>query len=296
MAVDAPRDWRGYDRSELDAQYSPSRTAKDFSGAIDYYSEGSISAKRIYERRALLDQRYANGPRALADVFPARDNGRAPVHMFIHGGFWQELSKEYAAFPAPAFVRAGSAFVALNYTLAPQARLSEIIREIRSAVAWARKNAASFGGDPDNIVVSGHSAGAYLAATLISTAGAHPVPGLRGLCLISGVFDLEPVRRCYVNDALGLRQEEIPGCDVVLNSPVQDVPVEIFVGNDETSEFRRQSLYLFETWAPRLTNCAHTSIEGRDHFDILFDLASPTGPVFKAALKLASGDTRDDQR
>jgi arylformamidase len=278
--------WQEFDRARLDTEYSPSLTAKDFHGAVAGYATASAAAKRLYCRRALLDQRYGDSPRALLDVFPARGTP-APIHIFIHGGFWQELSKDYAAFPAPAFIAAGSAFVAVNYTLAPQATLAGIVAEIRAAFAWVRHNAPRFGGDPDNIVVSGHSAGAYLAAALIATEGATVVPGLRGLCLISGVYQLEPIRRSYVNDKLALRPSDISALDILATRPVADVPVHVFVGADETPEFRRQSAALHAAWAPHLTDCRHVALPGRDHFDILSDLSSPQGAIHRDAVALA---------
>lgn len=279
--------WTEFDRTRLDAEYSPSRTAKDFHGAVAQYADLSARAKTLYRHRALLDCRYGAGERTTLDVFPARRPQTAPIHIFIHGGFWQDLSKDYAAFPAPAFVAAGSAFVAVNYTLAPQATLAQIVGEIRAAYRWVRDNAARFGGDGDNIVVSGHSAGAYLAAALIATDGAAAMAGLRGLSLISGVFELQPIRRCYVNDALGLKNSDIPALDILASAPAQDVPVHIFVGADETPEFRRQSAALHDAWSARLTDCSTAALAGRDHFDILCDLSFPTGAIHRDALTLA---------
>jgi arylformamidase len=211
----------------------------------------------------------------------------SPIHVFIHGGFWQESSKEYAGFPAPAFADAGSAFVAVNYTLAPAAKLAEIVAEIGQAYDWVRRNAARFGGDPKRITVSGHSAGAYLAASLIvaypGVERADDRDGPVALLLISGVFDLAPIQACYVNDALGLSVGEAACLALVAVSPRRNVPVCVAVGGEETSEFRRQSATLFDSWRPHLSEMSFVQIEGRDHFDILFDLSERAGTLYRRA-------------
>jgi len=277
----APADWRGFGREELDFQYSPSRIAKDFEGALKRYADLTRAAKA---RPGLYDQPYGPAPRQLLDVYPA-DRPKSPVHVFIHGGFWQALSKEYGGFAAPAFTAAGSAFVAVNYTLAPEAGLRQIVAEARAALDWVIAHAASFGGDPERIVVSGHSAGGYLAASLIAGPLAEAKGGvkLKGLLPISGVYDLAPIQACYVNDAMGLDMAEAAALDLMTARPQAAIPVHLAVGGDESAEFQRQSGDLARAW-----NADLTTLKGRDHFDILFDLSEPQGPLFRAAMALAA--------
>jgi arylformamidase len=273
--------WRSYDRASLDAQYSPSRSAKDFAGNLDRYAAETVAAKRSLDRQSRFDGPYGPGTRQRLDIFiPSHGDKPSPIHVFIHGGFWQESSKEHAGFPAPAFTDAGSVFVAVNYTLAPAASLADIVAEIGLAYDWLRGNAPTFGGDPNRITVSGHSAGAYLAASLVA-GHAGRSNGPAALLLISGVFDLAPIQACYVNDALGLSPREAARLDLVAAVPQIDVPVCVAVGGEESSEFRRQSAALFGAWRPHLGAISFLEVEGRDHFDILFDLSEPDGPLYR---------------
>jgi arylformamidase len=283
--------WRSYEPTSLDMQYSPSLSAKDFAGNLNRYAGETAAAKRSFAMQGQFDIPYGHGARQTLDVFPTMNgDGPSPIHVFIHGGFWQESSKEYAGFPAPAFADAGSAFVAVNYTLAPAAKLAEIVAEIGQAYDWVRRNAARFGGDPKRITVSGHSAGAYLAASLIAAyPGVERVEDRDGpvaLLLISGVFDLAPIQACYVNDALGLSVDEAAHLNLVAASPRRDVPVCVAVGGEETSEFRRQSVALFDAWRPHLSEMSFVQIDGRDHFDILFDLSERAGTLCRRAQSL----------
>jgi arylformamidase len=283
--------WRSYDRASLDAQYSPSRSAKDFAGNLNRYASETAAAKRSFAAQGQFDIPYGPRTRQKLDVFPAMSGNRpSPIHVFIHGGFWQESSKEDAGFPAPAFADAGSAFVAVNYTLAPAAKLMDIVAEIGQAYDWVRRNAAQLGGDPKRITVSGHSAGAYLAASLTAAyPGVERVEDRDGpvaLLLISGVFDLAPIQACYVNDKLGLSVGEAARLDLVAALPRRDVPVCVAVGGEETGEFRRQSVALFDAWRPHLSEMSFVQIDGRDHFDILFDLSERAGALYRRAQSL----------
>lgn len=287
--------WQSYEPTSLDRQYSPSLWAKDFAGNLDRYADETAAAKRSFVTQGRFDIPYGPATRQRLDVFPAlTGDGPSPIHFFIHGGFWQESSKEYAGFPAPAFAAAGNAFVAVNYTLAPGAKLAEIVAEIGQAFDWVQQNAAQFGGDPTRITVSGHSAGAYLAASLIAAyPGVERAPdrdGLVALLLISGVFELAPIQACYVNDALGLSVGEAAHLDLVAALPRRDVPVRVAVGGEETSEFRRQSVAFFDAWRPHLSQMSFVQIDGRDHFDILFELSEPGGALQRGAQSLLKDD------
>lgn len=282
-----PADWRGLSREALDFQYSPSRIAKDFDGALKRYADLTRAAKA---RPGLYDQAYGPGLRQTLDVFPAsRPGGKSPVHVFIHGGFWQALSKEYGGFAAPAFTAAGSAFIAVNYTLAPEASLRQIVTETRAALDWVIANAPRFGADPERIVVSGHSAGGYLAASLIAgpLAEAKGAMKLAGLLPISGVYDLTPIQAAYVNDAMGLNPAETASLDLMTATPRAKMPLRLAVGGEESAEFQRQSRELARAWEPHLPGLECITLPGRDHFDILFDLSEPQGPLFRAAMALA---------
>src|SRR2546421_559690 len=94
------------DRAELDRQYSPSSLVPHFKTILDRYRSESAAA------RARLvcepDVRYGPDPAEVLDLFPAT-RPDAPLHVFVHGGHWQQLSKDDSSFAAPAFVAAGAA-------------------------------------------------------------------------------------------------------------------------------------------------------------------------------------------
>jgi arylformamidase len=112
---------------------------------------------------------YGRDPLQKLDLYlPAQRSARAiPLVAFIHGGGWTMGDKREGAHQKPqAFTRAGYAFASLNYRLAPKASIADMQADLATAVARLRILASRYGYDPDRIILSGHSAGAHLAALL----------------------------------------------------------------------------------------------------------------------------------
>lgn len=122
---------------------------------------------------------------------------RATALLYIHGGYWRTLAKEYSAFMARNFAAAGVSVTALDYSLAPAARLEKIIRQVRRAVAWVYTHGATHGLDATRIHVAGSSAGGHLAACIAAegwqAAVGLPRDAVKAVFVISGLFDLRPL-------------------------------------------------------------------------------------------------------
>lgn len=288
--------WTGLSRQELDHQLSPSRSARNVSATFGRWQAESEKARGHPEVTAHLNLAYGTAAGQKLDLYTCREETSTslrPLHVFIHGGFWQEGSKDISAFPAPAFVAEGWIFVALGYTLAPDATLTDIAREVRQALAFLHRNVRDFGADPDRIVVSGHSAGGHLAASLLTVqADEAIVPPLLGVVPISGVFDLAPIRASYVNDAVQMSDEEVAGLSPALSRPIRDIPVALAVGCRETAEFIRQTQLLAAAWGPALTRLSVETIPDCDHFDILLELCDPSSRLFRLVTAMLGDDNR----
>ena len=217
-------------------------------------SAGSPGAR---PRRAALpggrDVAYGGLPVEILDIFPAEKPG-APVLIVIHGGYWYSLDKHHDSFVAEGCRPHGIATVVIDYGLAPDYRMDEIVRQNRAAAAWVWRNAASFGGDGSRIHVLGQSAGGHLAAMLLATDwpafGADLPAGLvKSGVSISGIYDLEPIRLCYLNDRLGMDEAEARR-----NSPVAQrypvaAPLMLVSGDIESDEYARQADAMAGVWA-----------------------------------------------
>ena len=250
-----------------------------------YEDESARAWQTVPGRR---DLRYGEAPRATLDFFPAPAGATQPgLLVYIHGGYWQELSKTESAWLAPAWHAAGFAHAVVGYTLAPDATVPRIVAECRAAIAWLHAHAASLGFDPASVVVAGSSAGGHLAA---ACADRSAVP-VRGIVAVSGVYDVAPLIGTSINDALGLDAATAAALD--LFAPERHfVPAVVAWGEIETTEFKRQSRDFAARLVHEGTPCEALEVPGRNHFDVILDLGNPDAALFAAACRLFARSAR----
>lgn len=275
------RDEANLPRAQIDADYTARNctTAEDFTRIITAYADHSKPALAL--PGTTLNLRYDRNSAQTLDLFNAGKN--RPVLLFIHGGYWRALSKEHSAFMAPMLAAQGIATAVPDYTLAPDASLSEITRQARAAAAYLWHNADSLGINQNRIVVAGSSAGGHLAAAVgmsgWQAAFDLPETALYACLPISGLFELAPIATSHVQDWLGLTPHEI-----AILSPLRHKSAArnlIAMAEHEAPGFHRQSKAFAATLnAPLLT------IQARNYFDIILDLMQPDTTLSQALLGL----------
>jgi arylformamidase len=104
--------------------------------------------------------------RHMLDVYAPPTGSNLPVVVWVHGGGWRAGSKNEVNLKPSAFVERGFVFVAMNYRFVPDVTMDTIVRDVAKSAGWVHENISRYGGDPDQIFLMGHSAGAQLAALL----------------------------------------------------------------------------------------------------------------------------------
>jgi arylformamidase len=192
-----PLVWLDMDQKELDDAYDQMVYAPN---RDQVHKRNMFNSDRVRARLG-APRRIAYGPTTVEqlDLFAA-SKPNAPINVFIHGGAWRQRAAKDYAFLAEMFVRAGAHFIALDFVGVENTGgdLLPMADQVRRGVAWAYKNAASFGGDPSRLYVSGQSSGAHLAGCVVTTDWQkdYGVPDdiVKGALLCSGMYDLKPVR------------------------------------------------------------------------------------------------------
>lgn len=269
--------YRNYDRDQFERQYNARLQVHDNEEIVARNIRRSESYRK--RARALPDLPYGPSESERVDIFLPR-GGDAPVHLFIHGGYWRSRDKSMFSFLAEPLVEAGALVAITNYALCPDVTVDEIVRQMRCVTAWLWRNAREHGGDPGRIHVSGHSAGGHLAAMLAATHWPEFDPGLpddlvKSATPVSGLFTLEPLIRHSVNDDLHLDIEAAKRNSPALMRPRMDGPIHVCVGGDESEEFRWQSRDLASRWKEDGARIAYVEIPERNHFTILEGLGDP---------------------
>ena len=269
----------GMDQAALDAAYNNAAAVPQSGQFVADWLARSDKFVAECERKH-LDVRYGDAERNRIDFFPAAASGSAPLLVFLHGGYWQLREKERFRFPAAGPLAHGIGVAFVGYTLAPQKRLDGIVAEVRAAISWIAAHATDYGADPQQIYLSGWSAGAHLTAMCMTE------PSVKGGLAVSGIYDLEPVRLSYVNEKLKLDADEARRNSPLLNLPTRSAPLTIAYGTAELLELVRQSDEFGGAWLRAGLPGRVLALSGHNHFTILEQLASPTGALTKAVRQL----------
>ena len=269
-------------QAEIDAQYNAGASVPDAAACLRHYAD---QAKRARETLpCLLDVPYGATLDETLDIFPAAEP-HAPVWVFIHGGYWRALSSKDFSGVALGPHALGFTTVVVNYSLCPQVTIDEIVRQVRASVAWVVRNIAgkAFGsGDPARIVLGGHSAGGHLTAMALQTPWAEryglSANPIAAAVLISGIYDLHPLRYSYLQPAIQLDEGVIQRNSPVLKVQATPTPLLMTWGAQESPEFARQSTNFHTGWLASGGRSELLAQEGANHFSAVHgfeDAASP---------------------
>ena len=269
--------WRGMTRAQLDAAYNNTAAVRNSADKLADWTERS---KRVRaERSELLDLEYGRRPRNRIDIFRC-GKALAPLLVYIHGGYWQRNAKEFFACLAEGPIARGFDAAFVGYTLAPETTLTEIVGEVRMAIHWLRVNGPRYDIASTKLIVSGWSAGGHLTAMALADADA-------GLA-ISGIFDIEPCRLNYLNDALSLTMEEQVLLSPIRQLPRSSPPLAIAYGTAELPELQRQSRDYHNARRRAHLPSELLPIDDHDHFSILEEMANSNGKLTDALVRLAA--------
>lgn len=216
----------------------------------------------------------------------AAHNDRRPVLIFWHGGGWVKGARQDYAFAGRAFARQGFVVVIPDYRKVPDVRFPAFVEDGAEAVAWVRDNIARYGGDPERIAFSGHSAGAHTAVLLaldprwLKTADVDPgiVKAVVGL---SGPYDFYPFTTKRSIDAMS----HYP--DFKLTQPIEqaraDAPPMLLVTSTKDETVRpRNAINLSRRLKALGAPAELINYRGLDHEEVVMALSVPfrsKGPV-----------------
>ncbi len=211
----------------------------------DFLDINESASERIRNsHRCYLDEKYGTAPLQTLDVFPS-DRPHSPIVIFIHGGYWRALDKRSYSFVAAPFIKNHLTVGVVNYRLIPTVNMAMVLEDIAASINWLRENAAKYNGDPNEVVLCGHSAGGHLALmTYLMYENLRPT--IQAICSLSGIFDLAPIKDSYLNEVLALNQNEVEAFSVSIKD-LSDLkcPTLLSVGRNETDLFIEQSKDLY---------------------------------------------------
>lgn len=259
-----------YSQEELDRQYEH----RHFVADVDQYVAWARaeSARVRSEARGRYDVPYGAQRDETLDVYFGEGVGLRPLVVFFHGGRWSRGSKTSSCYNAEVFTALGAHFVSVNFTLLPDTTMDVLIHQCRSALAWLWRNADSVGGDRARIYVMGKSSGAHIAGMMVTTDWEKdyglPPDVIKAGLLVSGMYDLEPVRRSFRNSFLRLDEKSAKRNSPIHRIPADGCPLVVGCGALETDEFRRQSQEFAGAWRDGGNPVRHLEVAGCHHYSV----------------------------
>jgi arylformamidase len=289
-----PLVWLDLDQQELDDAYDQSVYAFNQANISERDKANSDIARAIIG----APQRVAYGPSEIEklDIYRTK-RANAPINIFIHGGAWRSGGRTAdRAYLAEPYVKAGAHYVIPDFidVVAAGGSIFPMVEQVRRAVAWVYKNAASFGGDPNALYLTGHSSGGHLGGCVVVTDWAKeglPLDILKGALLGSGMYDLKAVRLSKRSAYVKFTDEMEEALSAQRHIDRLHTPLILTHGTFETPEFQRQTRDFYAA-----VKAAGKPVElrvgrGYNHFETQETLANPYGLMGRAAfeqMKLAS--------
>jgi arylformamidase len=230
---------------------------------------------------------YGPGPRHVIDVFAgdAQNDGKRPLVVFIHGGYWQALDGSWFSHMARGLNAHGIGVAVPTYDLCPQVTVADIVEDMRQATRELAKLS-------DRLIISGHSAGGHLAACMLATDwtaydASLPPQLVRAAYAISGLFELEPLVPTSINKALRLDQATARAASPLLWQPPSHGSLDAVVGEAESAEYHRQSKTIVDAWGKAGIATRYGIVPAANHFTAIAPLADPESAMTLRLKELA---------
>ena len=274
---------------ELEKNFNPRESVEDFSHCL----EGSLSKSKNVKKKSHIYENiaYGKGPLQKLDIFGKSDKDNLkPLHIFIHGGYWRALDKDYHAHMSIPFNKNNILFFNINYDLCPKVTLSDICKQTIEAIIWIFNNSKNYGGNNKKISISGHSAGAHLVSYLLSIDWCiYDLPKniFQGAALISGIYNLKIVQKISVNKDINLSNKEVQEKTTLNKLPTFKVPLFISYGENEPEGWKHQSISYCDFLTKHDYEYKVIPSRGDNHFTLIDTLANENSNICKEIIKLS---------
>ena len=270
-----------------DAAYNNRWAVPDHMADLDRWAAESAALRDAV--RCDRDIAYGKRDRETLDILYPESDGPVPVIIFLHGGYWMSMTKDWYAFIGKNFVDAGAAFAVIGFELCPDITLAQLVGQVEGAIAHLWSRAGDYGLDRQRFYLAGHSSGGHLAAMVLGggVSGNPPVPPetFKASIIVSGLFDLAPITETYVQNYIRLDETGVRDLSPLHHMPPkgkQMGPLILGTGEHELAEYHVHQARYAAAWSNNGHALQMCDAAGYHHFDVPYDLANADGALHRA--------------
>lgn len=272
------------EQMDLAVEYNNRSRVPDHPRVIDGWAASAESHRARV--RGELDLAYGARRRNRVDVFPSQSgDGQGPLVVFLHGGYWVALDKSWFSHVAAGANALGLDLAVPSYSLCPEVSIPDIIEEMRQCCLFLARRYGR------RLLLTGHSAGGHLSACMAATdweAYGARADLIQGCLSISGLFDLRPLIAVPINASLRLNAVDAAVASPLLWPMPYRMPVDSWVGGQESAEFLRQAAALPAAWQGLGVPCRYEVLAADNHFTLVDHLADPAHPMTRRLAEMAA--------
>jgi arylformamidase len=235
----------------------------------------------------------ADPQRHKLDLYLPRGKKGFPVLVFVHGGGWTKGDRKSFARQGQTFARAGVGVASVGYRLSPGVTHPAHVQDVAKAFAFVHQHIADHGGRPDQMFISGHSAGGHLAALLATDesylkAEKLSLKDVRGAMPISGVYRIPPgkIEKAFGTDPAGSAQ-----ASPITHVKAGDPPFLILYADNDLKGMEKGAEAFCAAMKKAGNEATCMRVADRDHGSIMGKAANPDDPVTQAMLKFIKKHT-----
>jgi len=229
-------EWQKLNSVEKELYLNPKKSVPDH--AI-YQNIATLSASKFRNKfsKKHLNLSYGKRTKQKLDIFLPDNNKNCPVQLYFHGGYWigrDKFDHSHLALPA---VKNGIIHISVNYDLSPSVTIDTIVEETYESILWVINNISNYGGNPSNINLVGHSAGAHLVAMAL-TKTYNKKQFINSSTLISGIYQPQITKYISINNVINISDDTINLTDVYKHSIKQITNFLLVVGDEEPNSWK----------------------------------------------------------
>jgi arylformamidase len=284
--ADEPKVYLDYTQQALDDAFEQNIWAPNFEELRD---KNKLRCAEVRAQCEHFERRYGTGEHETVEIVPTQ-KPNAPILLFVHGGRWLPQPDNGFVYFADTVAKAGVHLVAARFaTLDPKlpTRMTDMVADLRRAVAWVHANATSFGGDPNRIHVIGHSSGGHLTSVLLTTDWTRfglPADIFKSGTCVSGMYELRPVLLSARGAYVKLTPEEEDEFSAIRHMDRLRCPVTIAYGSKESPEFQRQGRTFAAALRERGAKATELVLDGLNHFEGIRAMIEPQSKLTQQVL------------